>query len=74
MISTIDPVKGTDNKNLACGQNAQNAALVAPANPGSKMTVKWVGGGGQKVSMSLFGCDAVGDRGYAFSGRTTLVL
>ncbi|EMD35749.1 glycoside hydrolase family 61 protein [Gelatoporia subvermispora B] len=46
LISTIDPVKGADNPNLSCGQNAQNAALVVPANPASAVTFAWSGGPG----------------------------
>lgn len=32
-----------------CGLTAQKAEIVAPANPGSKITFQWSGGGGQKV-------------------------
>ncbi|KAI0710963.1 glycosyl hydrolase family 61-domain-containing protein [Earliella scabrosa] len=46
LINDVDPVKGTNNPNLVCGQNAQNAALVVPANPGSKVTFAWANGGG----------------------------
>ncbi|KAI0759233.1 glycosyl hydrolase family 61-domain-containing protein [Trametes elegans] len=46
LIDNIEPVKGTDNPNLSCGQNAQNAALVVPANPGSKLTFAWASGSG----------------------------
>ncbi|KAI0755681.1 glycosyl hydrolase family 61-domain-containing protein [Fomes fomentarius] len=46
LIDDVDPVKGTSNPNLSCGQNAQNAALVVPANPGSKVTFAWANGGG----------------------------
>ncbi|OCH91552.1 hypothetical protein OBBRIDRAFT_519691 [Obba rivulosa] len=46
LISTIDPVKGADNPNLSCGQNAQNAAQVVPATPGSAVTFAWSGGPG----------------------------
>jgi len=40
-ISTIDPVKGASNTNLMCGQNAQNAAMVVDANPGSTISFQW---------------------------------
>jgi hypothetical protein len=40
-ISTIDPVKGASNPNMACGQNANNAALVASAKPGSSISFLW---------------------------------
>jgi hypothetical protein len=40
-ISTIDPVKGASNANLKCGQQSQNAALVADANPGSTISFLW---------------------------------
>ncbi|KAK2464404.1 hypothetical protein APHAL10511_003552 [Amanita phalloides] len=42
-ISTIDPVKGSSNSNLNCGQNAQPAALIADAQPGSTVAVDWRG-------------------------------
>ncbi|KAI0821719.1 glycoside hydrolase [Trametes gibbosa] len=44
MIDDVSPVKGATNKYLSCGQNAQKAATVASANPGSKVTFKWVNG------------------------------
>lgn len=34
-----------------CGLSAQKAAMVVPANPGSKVTFQWSGGGGQKVHL-----------------------
>ncbi|KAI0660273.1 glycosyl hydrolase family 61-domain-containing protein [Cubamyces menziesii] len=46
LIDDIDPVKGASNPNLSCGQNAQNAALVVPANPGSTVTFAWASGNG----------------------------
>ncbi|KAH9931329.1 glycosyl hydrolase family 61-domain-containing protein [Fomitopsis serialis] len=48
MISTIDPVKGANNLYLNCGQEAQAAAITAPAKPGSSVTFQWSGapGGG----------------------------
>ncbi|KAI0370656.1 hypothetical protein BV20DRAFT_966145 [Pilatotrama ljubarskyi] len=46
LINDIDPVKGASNPNLSCGQNAQNAALVVPANPGSTVTFAWASGNG----------------------------
>jgi hypothetical protein len=49
-ISTIDPVKGTSNPFLNCGQNATAASLVAPTNPGSALTFQWEAGGGEGVS------------------------
>ena len=52
LIDDIDPVKGASNPNLSCGQNAQNAALVVPANPGSQVAFSWSGGGGGNVSLS----------------------
>ncbi|RDX45723.1 glycoside hydrolase [Lentinus brumalis] len=45
-IDDIGPVKGTDNKYLACGQNAQKAAEVASAKPGSTVSFKWVNNNG----------------------------
>lgn len=49
LIDDVDPVKGTSNPNMACGQHAQNAALVVPANPGSKVTFDWASGQGGNV-------------------------
>lgn len=57
MISTIDPVKGANNSNLFCGQNAQVAAYTAPAKPGSNVTFQWSGAPG--------GNDNVRSRGSA---------
>ncbi len=51
LIDDISPVKGATNKNLNCGQNAQKAALVADANPGSNLTFSWFAGGGEDVSI-----------------------
>ncbi|PVG02075.1 hypothetical protein CPB86DRAFT_698216 [Serendipita vermifera] len=45
-INDINPVKGTDNPDMNCGHNAQKAALVAPANPGSEMAFTWKNGEG----------------------------
>ena len=49
-ISAVDPVKGADNLNINCGQNAQLAALVANAMPGSSISFDWRGGDLSKVS------------------------
>ncbi|RPD53086.1 hypothetical protein L226DRAFT_473662 [Lentinus tigrinus ALCF2SS1-7] len=46
LIDDVDPVKGASNPNLSCGQNAQNAALVASANPGSEVAFAWASGNG----------------------------
>ncbi|CDO73875.1 hypothetical protein BN946_scf185016.g32 [Trametes cinnabarina] len=46
LIDDIDPVKGASNPNLSCGQNAQKAALVVPANPGSSVSFAWASGNG----------------------------
>jgi len=43
-INNINPVKGTDNPDLNCGHNAQKAALVADANPGSVVEFAWQNG------------------------------
>jgi hypothetical protein len=53
-IDDIDPVKGANNPFLNCGQNAQPAALVAPANPGSVMQFYWVNALGGNVCFSCF--------------------
>lgn len=52
LIDDVDPVKGTSNPSLSCGQDAQNAALVVPANTGSKVTFAWANGGGGNVGRS----------------------
>jgi hypothetical protein len=44
MISEVDPVKGSSNANLACGQSAQPGTLTVPANPGSNIQMFWVSG------------------------------
>jgi len=44
MISTPSPVKGADNPAMNCGQDARPAALVADANPGSKVSFGWRSG------------------------------
>jgi hypothetical protein len=49
-ISTIDPVKGANNTNLNCGQNAQLASMVVSANPGSVMDFYWGDPGNENVS------------------------
>ncbi|KAI1789070.1 glycosyl hydrolase family 61-domain-containing protein [Ganoderma leucocontextum] len=46
LIDDVDPVMGTSNVNLVCGQGAENAATVVPANPGSKVAFTWVSGNG----------------------------
>ncbi|KAF8839801.1 hypothetical protein BDN67DRAFT_969554 [Paxillus ammoniavirescens] len=45
-INDVSPVKGASNPYLNCGQDAQNAALVANANPGSQLNFWWKGGDG----------------------------
>ncbi|KAH7890297.1 glycoside hydrolase family 61 protein [Phlebopus sp. FC_14] len=45
-INDVSPVKGASNPYLNCGQDAQKAALVADANPGSSMQFWWKGGDG----------------------------
>ena len=52
-IDDPSPVKGAKNPSVNCGSNAQPAALVALANPGSKITFDWAGGDNGKVSTSL---------------------
>ncbi|KAG8221710.1 hypothetical protein J3R82DRAFT_1998 [Butyriboletus roseoflavus] len=49
-INSIDPVKGASNAYLNCGQDAQNAALVANANPGSQLQFLWKDGDGTNAS------------------------
>ena len=53
-INTIDPVKGASNPYLNCGQDAQFAALVADANPGSQLQFLWKDGDGTNVSHLYF--------------------
>ena len=50
-INTIDPVKGASNSYLNCGQDAQKAALVANANPGSQLQFLWLDGDGTHVRL-----------------------
>ena len=45
-INDINPVKGTSNPDINCGHNAQKAALVADANPGSVVEFAWQNGEG----------------------------
>ncbi|KAF5346399.1 hypothetical protein D9758_012751 [Tetrapyrgos nigripes] len=45
-ISTANPVKGADNKNLACGQDAKPASKQASANPGDSVEIKWTSASG----------------------------
>ncbi|KAI0791898.1 glycosyl hydrolase family 61-domain-containing protein [Abortiporus biennis] len=47
-ISDIGPVKGASNQDLRCGLSAQKASMVVNANPGSKYSIQWSGGAGQK--------------------------
>ena len=44
VISTASPVKGANNPAINCGQDARPAALVADANPGSKVSFGWRSG------------------------------
>ena len=50
MINDTDPVMGTGDANLVCGQGAANAVLVVSANPGSKVAFNWVSTTGGNVS------------------------
>ncbi|KAF5391070.1 hypothetical protein D9757_003114 [Collybiopsis confluens] len=43
-INDVDPVKGSNNPYLACGQNAQLATKVAEAQPGDQVSFFWVNG------------------------------
>lgn len=49
-IYDIGPVKGADNPDVNCGQSAQLASMVVPANPGSSMEFYWGDPGGENVS------------------------
>ena len=53
LIDDVSPVKGASNPNLACGQNAVAAELVAMANPGSVVTFSWESG--EQGSVSTLG-------------------
>ena len=57
-INNIAPVKGASNVYLNCGQDAQKAALVADANPGSQLQFLWLDGDGTNVS--LVSCSYLG--------------
>ncbi|KAI0764168.1 glycosyl hydrolase family 61-domain-containing protein [Trametes elegans] len=69
MIDDVSPVKGATNKYLACGQNAQKAATVATAKPGSKVSFQWVNGNGgdwpHNVGPMLTYMASCGDAGCA---------
>lgn len=73
-INDIAPVKGASNPYLNCGQDAQNAALVANANPGSQLQFWWKDGDGTNVSLFhiLLG-EGNGSECRACSGHITLV-
>ena len=75
MISDVSPVKGATNKFLSCGQNAQKAALVADAKPGSTVSFQWVNGQGGNVSpSSLTSIHSIGEAyRISHSGLTTSV-
>ena len=49
LIDDISPVKGANNTNLSCGQNAALAQVVADAKPGSVVSFSWMGGNNEKV-------------------------
>jgi hypothetical protein len=44
VIRTASPVKGANNPAMNCGQDARPAALVADANPGSRVSFGWRSG------------------------------
>ena len=50
LIDDITPVKGATNRAVNCGKNAQIAAQVVPANPGSTVAFDWASGTGGTVS------------------------
>jgi hypothetical protein len=46
-ISHVEPVMPASSPNMACGNGVVGPApVVAPANPGSKMSFQWVNGNG----------------------------
>jgi hypothetical protein len=47
LINDISPVKGANNPNIVCGQNAKAAKLTAPVDPGSTVEFDWFAGGGK---------------------------
>ncbi|KAI0697469.1 glycosyl hydrolase family 61-domain-containing protein [Cytidiella melzeri] len=47
LVDDIGPVKGASNPDIICGLNATKAEMVVPANPGSVVSIQWVGGAGQ---------------------------
>ncbi len=49
-VSDIGPVKGASNPDLNCGLNAQLAATVVSANPGSVLDFYWGNPSGGHVS------------------------
>ncbi|KAL7278180.1 hypothetical protein ACG7TL_008153 [Trametes sanguinea] len=70
LIDDIDPVKGSSNPNLSCGQNAQKAALVVPANPGSNVTFAWASGNGGNFDASGAKWFKVDEAGKKSDGST----
>lgn len=52
LINDITPVKGATNRAVNCGKDAQIAAEVVPAHPGSTVAFDWVSGTGGSVSHS----------------------
>ena len=52
-VKTISPVKGASNPDVNCGASAVQSALVADANPGSKMDILWSDVGANVRTSSL---------------------
>ncbi|KAF9053836.1 hypothetical protein BDZ89DRAFT_1098297 [Hymenopellis radicata] len=46
VISTTSPVKGADNSNINCGQDATAVTGIAKGSPGDVMAFSWNSGGG----------------------------
>ena len=42
LVNSSDPVRGAGNPFIGCGLEAKPGAVVAPANPGSKIDFHWL--------------------------------
>jgi len=47
-VTTPNPIKGAQNRNVNCGSGAKPASLILDAMPGSKLTFNWRGADGSK--------------------------
>jgi len=52
-VSTQDPLKGADNKELSCGPGSQPAQDMASINPGDDIEFSWVDLSGGPVCITI---------------------